>query len=150
MSAPRRPRRLMLAALAACLLPVGGCAANGSGDGASASRTPTAVASSPTPAATSTPTPTPSSSPEVVVIAVAVAGRKVTPAPGRVPVPLGRQVELRVTSDIADEIHVHGYELEEQVKAGGTTFFYFTADQAGLFEVETHEHSLVLLQLLVK
>jgi len=149
-TAPRRLRLLLLGALAAGLLPVGGCAANGTGDGASPSGTPTSVASSPTSAATSTPTPTPSSSTEAVVITVTVAGRKVTPAPGRVPVPLGRPVELRVTSDIADEIHVHGYELEQEVPAGGTTIMRFTADQAGLFEVETHEHSLVLLQLLVK
>jgi heme/copper-type cytochrome/quinol oxidase subunit 2 len=84
-----------------------------------------------------------------VVISVAQADGSVTPAPERVPVPLGSPVRLTVTSDVADEIHVHGYELEQPVAAGGSTTFRFTADQAGLFEVEAHETALQLLQLQV-
>jgi heme/copper-type cytochrome/quinol oxidase subunit 2 len=84
-----------------------------------------------------------------VAIRVTVVDGTVTPPPSRVAVPLGSPVALTVTSDVADEIHVHGYELEEPVAAGGSVTIQFTADQAGLFEVETHETEKLLLQLQV-
>ena len=40
-----------------------------------------------------------------------VAGGQVSGDTGRVPVAAGEQVTLVVTSDVADEIHVHGYDL---------------------------------------
>jgi heme/copper-type cytochrome/quinol oxidase subunit 2 len=84
-----------------------------------------------------------------VAIRVTVVDGTVTPPPSRVAVPLGSPVALTVTSDVADEIHVHGYELEEPVAAGSSVTIQFTADQAGLFEVETHETEKLLLQLQV-
>jgi hypothetical protein len=48
----------------------------------------------------------------------------------------GDQVRFRVRSDVADEIHVHGYDLMKDVPAGGTVSFSFPADIEGIFEVE--------------
>jgi hypothetical protein len=48
----------------------------------------------------------------------------------------GEQVRFRVRSDVADEIHIHGYELSEEVAAGGSASFSFPADIEGIFEVE--------------
>ena len=64
--------------------------------------------------------------------------------------PLGSQVRLQVTSDVDDELHVHGFDIEEPLEAGRTTMVEFTADQQGVFEVETHETELELLQLAVR
>jgi glucose/arabinose dehydrogenase len=114
------------------------------------------TAASPTPqvsqseSATPSATPSPSpSGPTEVAISVTVADGQVSPPPSRVAVPLGSPVALTVASDVADEIHVHGYELEEPVRAGGSVTIRFTADTAGLFEVETHETEKLLLQLQV-
>ena len=38
-----------------------------------------------------------------------------------------------------DELHVHGYDIEEELPAGKQATIDFTADQTGVFEVETHE-----------
>lgn len=48
----------------------------------------------------------------------------------------GEEVRFEVTSDIADEVHVHGYDLMEDVSAGGTVSFDFPAEIEGIFEVE--------------
>jgi len=86
----------------------------------------------------------------VVVVNVSVRDGKVTPKPHRVDVKLGANVRLQVTSDDDDVLHVHGYEVEEPLEAGHTTTVELTADQPGVFEVETHESELLLLQLAVR
>ena len=48
----------------------------------------------------------------------------------------GDQVEFVVDSDTADEVHVHGYDIMEDVEAGGSVRFDFPADIDGIFEVE--------------
>jgi hypothetical protein len=83
-------------------------------------------------------------------VAVTIAGGKVAPDPSRkVEVATGDHVHLRVTSDHADEVHVHGYDIEKEVSAGGTVTIDFTADIPGQFEVEAHKLSPPLLFTLV-
>ena len=48
----------------------------------------------------------------------------------------GDQIRLKVQSDTADEIHVHGYDLKKDVTAGGSVEFDFKATIEGRFEVE--------------
>ncbi len=48
----------------------------------------------------------------------------------------GEEVRFEVSSDVADEVHVHGYDLMEDVEAGGTVSFDFPAEIEGIFEVE--------------
>jgi cytoskeletal protein RodZ len=48
----------------------------------------------------------------------------------------GDQVRLKVSSDVADEIHVHGYDLMKDVEKGGSVQFSFTASIEGRFEIE--------------
>jgi cytoskeletal protein RodZ len=48
----------------------------------------------------------------------------------------GDQVVLKVQSDVADEIHVHGYDLKKDVAKGGSVTFNFKATIEGRFEVE--------------
>jgi len=54
----------------------------------------------------------------------------------------GEEIRFRVRSDVAEEVHVHGYDISEDVKAGDTASFDFAADIDGVFEVEL-EHSVV-------
>jgi cytoskeletal protein RodZ len=46
------------------------------------------------------------------------------------------QAVLKVDSDTADEIHVHGYDLKKDVEKGGSVTFTFKATIEGRFEVE--------------
>ena len=48
----------------------------------------------------------------------------------------GEEVRFTVKSDVADEIHVHGYDLMKDVPAGGTVSFSFPAEIEGIFEIE--------------
>jgi hypothetical protein len=48
----------------------------------------------------------------------------------------GDRIRFKVDSDVADEIHVHGYDLMKDVPAGGTVSFSFRAEIEGIFEVE--------------
>jgi heme/copper-type cytochrome/quinol oxidase subunit 2 len=56
-------------------------------------------------------------------------------------------VTVRVTSDVADEIHVHGYDLKQDVEAGSTAEISFTADIPGVFEVELENAGFKLADL---
>jgi len=83
-------------------------------------------------------------------VEVTIADGKVVPDPGRkVEVATGDHVHISVTSDHADEVHVHGYDIEKEVTAGGTVTIDFTADIPGQFEVEAHKLSPSLLFTLV-
>ncbi len=48
----------------------------------------------------------------------------------------GDQIEFTVDSDVADEVHIHGYDLMKDVPAGGSVGFAFPAEIEGIFEVE--------------
>jgi hypothetical protein len=48
----------------------------------------------------------------------------------------GDEIRFEVSSDVAEEVHVHGYDLMEDVPAGGTASFDFPAEIEGIFEVE--------------
>jgi hypothetical protein len=87
--------------------------------------------------------------PTVRMITITVRGGQVSGETGRVAVPLGTPVTLSVTSDVADEAHVHGYDREVEIPAGGTASVSFTANIPGVFEVELHESKLQLFQLQV-
>ena len=61
----------------------------------------------------------------------------------------GDEIRFDVTSDTADEVHVHGYDIKEEVPAGGTAKFDFPADLEGVFEVELHGSETQIAELTV-
>ena len=134
--------------LLALALLTAGCAADDSAGDTATTPTPAASASSAGPV--TSPSASASAETRTVDIAVTIKDGKVEPPPRRVKVAAGEQVHLLVTSDVDDEVHVHGYEVEGELEAGRTTTIEFVADQAGVFEVETHESELALLQLEVR
>ncbi|MEX1043436.1 MAG: hypothetical protein WD020_02240 [Acidimicrobiia bacterium] len=77
---------------------------------------------------------------------ITVEGSTVTGG-GRISVPLGETVTLRITSDIADEVHIHGYDLFVDLEAGVTAEVSFAADIPGVVEIETHNSHLVIANL---
>ena len=80
-------------------------------------------------------------------IDITYAGGAVTGGVARHHVPLGSSVELVVASDVADEVHLHGYDRSSFVTAGATTTLRFVADIPGVFEVELEQRGVQLAQL---
>ena len=56
----------------------------------------------------------------------------------------GSQVKLKITSDIADELHFHGYDLSIDLEANQSGQIEFTATQTGRFEFELENHKITL------
>ncbi len=58
--------------------------------------------------------------------------------PPQLQVNQNERVILRVRSDVADELHVHGYDLSAPLPAGEQVSLTFVAGRSGRFEVELH------------
>jgi heme/copper-type cytochrome/quinol oxidase subunit 2 len=81
------------------------------------------------------------------VIGITVEGGKVSGGVQRTKVRLGEQVTLRVDADVADEVHLHGYDKKIDVAPGYPAELVFTADIPGVFEVELESAGLKLAEL---
>jgi hypothetical protein len=71
-------------------------------------------------------------------------------SPAEISVEEGDQVTLRLTSDRPMEVHLHGYDLEEEVLPGEETDLSFEAEITGRFEIEDHDTETALGALLVQ
>jgi hypothetical protein len=61
----------------------------------------------------------------------------------------GERVRFVVESDVADEVHVHGYDVAKDVPAGGSVRFGFPARIEGVFEVELESRGEQIAELRV-
>ena len=61
----------------------------------------------------------------------------------------GDRSRFEVDSDVADEVHVHGYDVSEEVEAGGSVRFDFPATIEGVFEVELEGRAEPIAELRV-
>jgi major membrane immunogen (membrane-anchored lipoprotein) len=61
----------------------------------------------------------------------------------------GEQVRFKVDSDVSDEVHMHGYDIMKDVKAGGSVSFDFPATLEGVFEAELEGRKEQILELTV-
>jgi heme/copper-type cytochrome/quinol oxidase subunit 2 len=95
-----------------------------------AETTPTATADEPA-AETATPTATPTPPPPPLL-----QGGKVT----KLEFTEGETVKFRVTSDVPEEVHVHGYDIAKDLEPGEVTTVSFPATITGIFEIE-YEHA---------
>ena len=62
----------------------------------------------------------------------------------------GEEVRFEVESAVAEEIHVHGYDLMKDVPAGGSVSFAFPAEIEGIFEAELEGTAQQILELKVE
>jgi hypothetical protein len=101
------------------------------------------------PAAPGGPAPSTTTTVAGTVLSVTVRGGSVEGA-SRQRAPLNQPVTIRVTSDVADEVHVHGYDKTVPVAAGGTAEVTFVANIPGVFEVEFERSHKLLFTLEVR
>jgi hypothetical protein len=128
MSRPRSARSVPLVLLGALLLALAGCG-------------------NPAPAATAVPAAiAPDGNRR---IEIAFVGGAVTGGVQRYTVPVDATVELVVSSDVADEVHLHGYDRKSFVTAGSSTTITFAATLTGVFDVELEQRATPLASLQV-
>jgi hypothetical protein len=61
----------------------------------------------------------------------------------------GEQIHFVVDSDVSDEVHMHGYDIMKDVKAGGSVSFDFPATLEGVFEAELEGRKEQIIELTV-
>jgi hypothetical protein len=61
----------------------------------------------------------------------------------------GEQIHFIVDSDVSDEVHMHGYDIMKDVKAGGAVSFDFPASIEGVFEAELEGRKEQIIELTV-
>jgi len=130
------------------------------GDNEDAAPTTTAIATTTTPATTETqppvatetesPATTGSRGPGTLNIDYTISGGKPVGGIGRDSISRGRIVVIRVTSDVADHVHLHGYDLTADVAPGAPATIRFTATAPGRFEIELEERGLQIAELEVR
>lgn len=81
------------------------------------------------------------------VIELTIVGGEVQGGVRRERVAAGSEVTLRVTSDVADELHVHTYDLTVALVPGRVAELTFIADVPGVHEVELEERRRRVLHL---
>lgn len=151
-------RRALPALLAALALGLAGCGESADTPRASSSPVPT-VSPAATPAAT--PATTPSAAPVAPSptstlpagidqqLVIRYTGGVVEGDTGRVKVALGSRVRILVSSDVAEEGHLHTYDIDKLIPAGGSAEWVFTADIPGQIELELHEAKKSLVRLVI-
>ena len=111
-----------------------------------------------TPARTASPTTAPSGPaataspprPAVLLVPIRIRGGRPVGGSARPSVQRGRRVRLVVRSDVADEVHLHGYDLSRQVKPGAPAQLTFRATIPGRFEIELEQRELRIGELEVR
>jgi hypothetical protein len=125
------------------LLAAGALALAGCGGGSKSSAPTTSTVA---PATTTTTT----TAGAPVTIRVLIKGGKPVGGIQRATVKKGQKVAIVVHSDVADEVHVHGYDLHKDVEAGGTARIVFPATITGVFEAELESRKLQIIELTVE
>jgi heme/copper-type cytochrome/quinol oxidase subunit 2 len=67
----------------------------------------------------------------------------------RVTIERDQRVTLIVSSDVADEVHVHGYDLMADVAPGSPARISFEASVPGRFDVELESRAIQIAELRV-
>lgn len=141
-------KRVVLAA--ACVLAAVALAGCGSDDGESASSTDTTATTVTTETETTTSETTTTEAGTPTIVRVNVVDGQSQGGIVRQTVNKDDQVVLVVTSDVADEIHLHGYDIARDVEAGGTVRLPFKATIPGRFEAELESRSVQIADITVE
>jgi len=100
--------------------------------------------------ATTTEPPATTAASEVVKLGYVVVGGKPQGGIARDSVDQGQTVEITVTSDVADEVHVHGYDLMADVAPAAPATIRLEADAPGRFEIELENSGIQIAELEVR
>ena len=136
--------RPTIGALATLVLLVG-CGGSGGED---AETQPSRQSTTTSPSPKATPTAPKAQTPAVTVT---IANGKVTPKAKKIGAKVGEPVRLLVTSDIADELHVHSDPAQSfEIKPAANQQFEVTVKVPGQVEIEAEELGVHIVTLVVR
>jgi FtsP/CotA-like multicopper oxidase with cupredoxin domain len=144
-----RSRWPLVGLLLACWL-LAGCSSDDGGEAAGATTTVATTTTTTVGATSTTDATTTTAGFAGTVIEAKVTGSNVETAERRVRVNRGEKVRIRVEADRNEEVHLHGYDLSEDVAPGRPATLDFTADAPGVFEVELEQAGLKLFDIQVQ
>jgi hypothetical protein len=139
-------QRLLLLAGAVVVIVVGFVLVSPGGNDSSTTSTTTAPAP-PSGTRTSVATPVP----QPVRATIDIQGGKPVGGVMTITAKKGERVLISVTSsDTSDEVHLHGYDIKRNLRAGGRVTFSFTASAEGIFEMELESTATQIAKLVVR
>lgn len=125
-----------------------GCGGGGKSSAPTTTTAPSTTTTRTTSTTNTTTTTTTTAGP--VTIRVLIKGGKPVGGIRRATVKKGQEVAIVVHSDVADEVHVHGYDLHKDVEAGGSVRIVFPATITGVFEAELESRKLQIIEFTVE
>ena len=137
----------LIAALAVSAVGLAGC---GGDDNAADAVTTTETATTATTTETGGETTPTTPAAQAKVITIRVVGGQPEGGIQRPTIDQGDKVVLVVRTDSGDAVHLHGYNIEQEIVPGKPLRLPFTANIAGRFEVELHPTDTLLAVLEVK
>ena len=96
---------------------------------------------------TVTTTAPPPGPPPPAQVRIVVRGGLPVGGPRRVTVSRGRRVVLTVTSDVSDHVHLHGYDLMQDVGPGMPARIDFRATRPGTVEAELEDQGVQIARI---
>ena len=144
-----RASRLTTALVAAVALAASGFALASCGSGDEPTATTTDIYDTTT-TQTTTETETTSPPDEPTVVRIVVENGQPNGGIVRRAVTEGDRVVIVVKSDVADHVHLHGYDIMRDVVAGGMARIAFEAALPGRFEVELEDRGVQIAELTVR
>jgi hypothetical protein len=148
----RTPVLLVAAALLTGSLALASCGGDDEASGTT-TETTTQTTSETTTTTTETTTTETTTEPEVekpTVVRVTVVGGAPKGGIVRATVSQGDRVRLVVTSDVADEIHLHCYDISRDVAAGATVTLAFRATIPGRCEAELENRGVQIADITIE
>jgi plastocyanin len=86
----------------------------------------------------------PPAEPKPLAFALVARNNKLVSGPAVIKVQKGDEVTITITSDKADKLHLHGYDLHADLAPGKTATLKFKANLTGRFTYELHRADVEL------
>jgi len=112
--------------------------------------TTTAPTTETTPTVTTPVVPQPPQPPPAARVRVTIRNGLPVGGPARITVSKGRRVVLVVNSDVADEVHLHGYDIMRDVVPGRPATIEFRATIVGTVKAELENRGLQIATITTK
>ena len=112
--------------------------------------TTTAPTTETTPTVTTPVVPQPPQPPPTARVRITIENGLPVGGPTRITVAKGRRVVLVVNSDVADHVHVHGYNLMRDVAPGRPATIAFRATIVGTIEAELEDRGVQIATITTK
>jgi hypothetical protein len=143
-------RAFTVASLAAFVLGLAACGGDGGSTTAQPPPPPPATTAPPPPPEPPPPPPAPKPKPSATTVRIVYRDGQVVGGLKRATVKKGEKVVLVVRSDVADHVHLHGYDKFVDVAAGTVARLAFVASLPGRFEVELEDRGLQIADIEVR